>query len=117
MSLEGGKGGRGGRGGMTVMHIVMAPHYLNSSHVLRNNVQVGIRLGLRRTMVRNYYVRRELDSHPDTVTNKLPGAGVQTSYVHSSINASTEPVLGFLIVFEVMKFNLLQCSNCNRIAL
>ena len=75
MSIEGGRGGRGGRrgegrgrrkGGVTVMHIVMAPHYLNSSHVLRNNVQVGIRLGLRRTMVRNYYVRRELDSHADS---------------------------------------------------
>ena len=50
-----------------------------------NPALVGIRLGLRRTMVRNDYVRRELDSHPDTVTNKLPGAGVQTSYIHSSI--------------------------------
>ena len=34
---RGGKGGRG-RGGMTVIHILMAPQYLNSSHVLRNNV-------------------------------------------------------------------------------
>ena len=31
---QGGEGGReGGRGGMTVIHIVMAPHYLNSNHV------------------------------------------------------------------------------------
>ena len=40
-------------------------------------------------MVRNYYVRRDVDSRMDRVseslTNKLPGAGVQTSYVHSSI--------------------------------
>ena len=35
---EGGEGGRGGRGrgGMTVIHILMAPQYLNNSHVLRN---------------------------------------------------------------------------------
>ena len=46
MSLEGGREGRGeegreggrGRGGMTVIHLVLAPQYLNSSHVLRNNV-------------------------------------------------------------------------------
>ena len=44
MSLEGeGREGRvgegeGGRGGMTVIHILMTPQYLNSGHVLRNNV-------------------------------------------------------------------------------
>ena len=44
MSLEGGEGGEGregregGRGGMTVIHILMTPQYLNSGHVLRNNV-------------------------------------------------------------------------------
>ena len=37
-------------------------------------------------MVRNYYVRRDMDTDLDTVTNKLPGAGVQTSYVHSRKN-------------------------------
>ena len=36
-------------------------------------------------MVGNYYVRRDMDTDPDTVTNKLPRAGLQTSYVHSSI--------------------------------
>ena len=71
MSLEGGRERRGGEGrgreekggregrddcytysnGATVF---------KSRHVLRNNV-VGIRLGLRRTMVRNYYVRRDVD--------------------------------------------------------
>ena len=30
---EGGRGGRGGRGGMTVIHILMAPQYLNNNHV------------------------------------------------------------------------------------
>ena len=31
---EGGEGGEGGgRGGMTVIHILMAPQYLNSNHV------------------------------------------------------------------------------------
>ena len=30
---EGGSGGEGGRGGMTVIHIIMAPQYLNSNHV------------------------------------------------------------------------------------
>ena len=35
MGGEGGRGGRG-RGGMTVIHIQMAPQYLNNSHVLRN---------------------------------------------------------------------------------
>ena len=35
---RGGRGGRGrGRGGMT-LYILMGPQYLNSSHVLRNNV-------------------------------------------------------------------------------
>ena len=35
MSLEEGRGGEGegGRGGMTVVHIIMAPPYLNSNHV------------------------------------------------------------------------------------
>ena len=43
MSLEGGRegeregreggDGRGGRGGMTVIHILMAPQYLNNNHV------------------------------------------------------------------------------------
>ena len=27
------EGGRGGEGGMTVIHILMAPHYLNNNHV------------------------------------------------------------------------------------
>ena len=30
---EGGEGRKGGRGGMTVIHILMAPQYLNSNHV------------------------------------------------------------------------------------
>ena len=39
VSLEGGREGRermegrGGRGGMTVIHILMAPQYLNNNHV------------------------------------------------------------------------------------
>ena len=39
MSLEGGREGsegrgrEGGRGGMTVIHILVAPQYLNSNHV------------------------------------------------------------------------------------
>ena len=28
-----GRGGRGGRRGMTVIHILMAPQYLNNNHV------------------------------------------------------------------------------------
>ena len=40
-------------------------------------------------MVRNYYVRRQLDStHPPGRAIKVLEAGVQTSYVHSSIIAS-----------------------------
>ena len=40
---EGGREGGGRRGGegirgMTVIHILMAPQYLNNNHVLRNNV-------------------------------------------------------------------------------
>ena len=35
-------------------------------------------------MVRNYYVRRDVDRVIESLTNKLPGAGLQTSYVHSS---------------------------------
>ena len=60
----GGRGGEGegGRGGMTVIHILIAPQYLNSNHVRYYVITyVGIRLGLRRTMVRNYYVRRDVD--------------------------------------------------------
>ena len=30
---EGGKGGEGGRRGMTVIHILMAPQYLNNNYV------------------------------------------------------------------------------------
>ena len=30
---EGGRGEEGGRGGMTVIHILMAPEYLNNNHV------------------------------------------------------------------------------------
>ena len=30
---EGGKKGEGGMGGMTVIHILMAPQYLNNNHV------------------------------------------------------------------------------------
>ena len=83
MSLEGGReggrggeggkegrGGEGGRGGMTVIHILMAPQYLYSSHVLRNNVSqhpIESTRFARRTMVRNY-VRRDVGqppTHPD----------------------------------------------------
>ena len=50
---------------MTVIHtacILMAPQYVNSNHVTYYVItQVGIRLGLRRTRVRNYYVRRVVD--------------------------------------------------------
>ena len=32
--MRGGRGGReGGSGGMTVIHIIMAPQYVNSNHV------------------------------------------------------------------------------------
>ena len=50
-----------------------------SRHVLRNNASLR-----RTTMVRNY-VRRDV-GQPELITNKLPEDGVQTSYVHSSIN-------------------------------
>ena len=30
---RGGEGGEGGSGGMTVIHILMAPQYVNSNHV------------------------------------------------------------------------------------
>ena len=36
-------------------------------------------------MVRNY-VRRDVDTLSECLTNNLLGAGVQTSYVHSSIS-------------------------------
>ena len=53
---------------MTVIHILMAPQYLNSNHVTYYVItQVDISLGLLRTMVRNYYVRRDVD----TRTHKL----------------------------------------------
>ena len=70
---EGGWGGRdegegreGGRGGMTVIHILMAPQFLKkqSRHVLRNNVCRCLR---RTTMVRNY-VRRDVDTRTDRVS-------------------------------------------------
>ena len=56
---------------MTVIHILMAPQYLNNNHVTYYVMtQVGIRLGIRRTMVRNYYVRRAWTSrHPDSQIN------------------------------------------------
>ena len=31
---EGGRGGEGGRRGMTVIHILMAPQYLNNNYVM-----------------------------------------------------------------------------------
>ena len=46
---EGGVGGEGegGRGGMTVIHILMAPQYLNSKHVTYYEITyVDISLGL-----------------------------------------------------------------------
>ena len=33
MGGEGGEGREGGSGGMTVIHILMAPQYVNSNHV------------------------------------------------------------------------------------
>ena len=60
---EGERGREGGGGGMTVIHIVLAPQYLNSNHVTYYVITyVDIRLGLRRTMVRKYYVRRDVDT-------------------------------------------------------
>ena len=58
-----------------------------SHHVLRNNVSqhsIGCTPFAGRTMVRNH-VRRDVEQ-PDRVTIKVLKAGVQTSYVHSSIN-------------------------------
>ena len=79
MSLEGREGGReggrlgregeGGRGGMTVIHILMAPQYLNNNHVtyyvitLRKSTLDCATPSARRTMVRNY-VRRDVDRVP-----------------------------------------------------
>ena len=37
-------------------------------------------------MVCNYYVRRDVDTHTESLTNKLPELVSQTSFVHSSIN-------------------------------
>ena len=59
---EGGERRGGRRGGMTLIHILMTPQYLNTHHVTYYVItEVGIRLGIRRTMVRNYYVRRDVD--------------------------------------------------------
>ena len=70
---------------MTVINILMAPQYLNNNHVLRNNVS-------RRSIVpcclhaEQWYVIITFDvTWTAGITNKLPGAGIQTSYVHSSI--------------------------------
>ena len=52
--------------------------FLTSQH------SIGSTPFARRTMVRNY-IRRDV-GQPDRVTNKVLEAGVQTSYVHSSIN-------------------------------
>ena len=63
-------------------------HSLRPCHVERNYVSRRSIVS-RRTRVRNY-VRRDMDilRHPDSLTNKLPEPGVQTSFVHSSkINA------------------------------
>ena len=49
---------------MTVIHILMAPQYLNNSHVLCNNVSRCLR---RTTMVRNY-VRRDMDIRSERVS-------------------------------------------------
>ena len=66
----GGRGGEGGRGGMTVIHILMAPQYLNNNHVTYYVITyVDIRLCLRRTMVRNY-VRRDVDIRTERVPHK-----------------------------------------------
>ena len=68
---------------MTVIH--MAPQYLNSNHVTYYVItQVSIRLGLRRTMVRNYYVRRDVDTVSESQI-KLPELESKL-VVHSSIN-------------------------------
>ena len=48
-------------GGMTVIHILMAPQYLNNNHVMYYVITyVGIRLGLRRTMVSLKYTARSM---------------------------------------------------------
>ena len=91
MSLEAGRGGeergREGRGRRDECYTYSnGPQYLNSSYVTYyvitcqsafeyNNdvtyyVQVAIRLGLHRTMVRNYYVRRDVDRVKDRLKSQ-----------------------------------------------
>ena len=106
---SGRRGVEGGRGGLTVIHTLIysngTVHYLNISHVLRNNVSRC--LPMEAQYLKNnhvtYYVITQVGVHAaqqwyvlrptwrgtagesEWVTDKVLEAGVQTSYVHSSM--------------------------------
>ena len=63
----------------------MEAQYLKNNHVLRNNARRCLR---RTTMVR---ITSDVNWTPGRA-NKVLGAGVQTSYVHSSITSLSSPI-------------------------
>ena len=75
---------------MTIIHSVIAPQYLNSNHV--TYYVITCKSAFDWVYAEQWYVIITSDvnwtaTHPDTVANILPGAGVQTSFVHYSIDA------------------------------
>ena len=97
---------------MTVIYILMIPQYLNNNLTWLRNYVCRRSIVSRRTMVRNY-VRRDVDIRTEWVseslTNKVPGAGVQTSFVHSS-----KSWVNWFIVARTKNPNPIRFEKCGQ---
>ena len=80
----------------------MAPQYLKNNHVTYYIItQVGV------YAAQQWYVITSdvtWDSRTAGITNKLPEAGVQTSYVHSSINICRAQAAQGMLINEVIGY-------------
>ena len=66
---------------MTVIDILMAPQYLNNNHI----TYYVSRHSINCVYAEQWYVITSDVTWTESLTNKVTGAGVQTSFVHSSI--------------------------------
>ena len=86
---------------MTVIHILMAPQYLNSNHV--TYYVITCKSAFDWVYAEQWYVIITSDVTWTPVTNKFPGAGVQISYVHSSIITTYVCLLLFCLTISILQ--------------
>ena len=108
---EGGWGREGDEGGWVGACSPMAPQYLNNYHVTYYAITlVDIRLIVPRRLHAEQWYGITFDvTWTESLTNKLPGAGVQTRFVHSS---KIYIISGIALIHKINNYTIISATSC-----